>query len=105
MNTRKAEVLVNGYWEEAEFGKLEECDAFRLFEEDGAQVDHGQICVALGNAHLVEDDVWGIKCQPAGQHRLPSKPKEGMVAFVDNEPLKFMNGEWVGAKLTKRSMP
>jgi hypothetical protein len=108
-NSRRVEILVNGYWEPATWRDLEECTTFRLFEEDGTEVDHGQICMALGISSKDKDGVWGVRCEPTGLRRLPANPKEGMVAWTpDDEPVKFMNGEWVGADLRragKREVP
>ena len=94
MNTRKAEVLVNGYWEERSFIRIGRKAIFRLFEEDGTEVDHGQVCVAEEPAQKTKEGIWGVKCRPLGEDSRPANPKEGMIIWLDGSPYKFSGGEW-----------
>ena len=61
--TRSAEVLQNNEWTKVAFENLKEGDVFRLFEEDGSDVDGGEICKAT-SAPFEDDDVITIKCEP-----------------------------------------
>jgi len=66
-DTRKAQVLIGGYWEDMPFMMLDAGDVFRLFEEDGSDVDGGQVCIAQGCATREPDGLGRVACIPAGR--------------------------------------
>jgi len=101
-NTRTAEVLVNGYWQNMTFQRIGKGDVFRLFEEDGSPVDHGQVCIAEEPARASKDGVYGVKCKPLGREEKPVDAKEGMIIWIDGEPLRFLDGVWEAAGLDRK---
>lgn len=62
---RSVKIIVEGKWYPVEFDDLKRGHVYRLFEEDGAVVDDGEISLALSDAYE-DDGVWTVRSEPMG---------------------------------------